>query len=302
MAVKMVVVGSVALDTLKTPKGKRERALGGSAVYFSTVASYFTKVGLVGVAGKDFHKDHISFLESHGVDLEGFEQTEGKTFFWEGSYGADFGDATTHATHLNVFEAFDPKLPDAYRDAEFLFLANIHPSLQLKVIERVNKPRLIAMDTMNFWITSALEELKAVLKKVHVLFLNKQEAVQLSGEQKLAPAVFKLLEMGPMRVVVKMGETGALTATKNSWFFTPAFPCPNIIDPTGAGDSFGGGLMGYLAQSLDLSENGFRRGMIYGSAMGSITVEQFSLDSYKNLSRAVIDERYMKICEMLRVS
>ncbi len=302
MAVKMIVVGSIALDSLQTPKGKRERALGGSAVYFSTVSSYFTQVGLVGVAGKDFDQQHIDFLKAHGVDLEGFEVAEGKTFHWAGSYSRDFGDATTHATELNVFQAFDPKLPDSYRNVEYLFLANIHPALQLKVIEKVEKPRLIGLDTMNFWITGAMDDLLKVLKKVDVLFLNRQEAMQLSDAHSLATAVPTLLGMGPKRLVVKLGELGAFTATRDSWFFVPAYPCPDITDPTGAGDSFGGGFMGYLAQTGNLSENGFRRAMLYGSAMGSITVEQFSLDSYKSLSKNHIDERYAKIREMITVS
>ncbi|NLI76260.1 MAG: sugar kinase [Candidatus Riflebacteria bacterium] len=301
MSVKMIVVGSVAYDTLQTPKGTRERALGGSATYFSTVASYFTKVGLVGVAGRDFEPAHIAFLKKHGVDLEGFEQVPGQTFHWSGSYGDDFGDATTHATHLNVFEKFDPKLPAAYQKVEFLFLANIHPSLQLKVIERVKKPRLIAMDTMNFWITGALKDLKKVLKKVDVLFINLQEALMLSGEKKLNSAIPALLKMGPGRLVIKMGELGAMTATAKTRFFTPAFLLPSITDPTGAGDSFAGGFMGCLARDGDLTENGFRRAMLYGSAMGAFTCEHFSLDTYKTLTKAKIEARFKALKTMIAV-
>lgn len=301
MSVNMIVVGSVAYDSLQTPKGKRERALGGSAVYFSTVASYFTRVGLVGVAGRDFEPAHLQFLRDHGVDLQGFEQVEGKTFHWAGSYGEDFGDATTHATNLNVFENFAPKLPQEYTAAPFVFLANIHPVLQRKVIESVGKPRLLALDTMNFWITGALSELQETIKKVDILFLNRQEAALLAGEKKLAAGVRKLLEMGPKRLVVKLGELGALTATKDSWFFAPAFPCENLTDPTGAGDSFAGGFMGHLAQTGDLSEKGFRNAMVYGSSMGSITCENFSLDSYLTLTRKEIDARFAKIAEMIRL-
>lgn len=299
MSIDVVVVGSVAFDNLQTPKGKRERALGGSAVYFSTVASYFARIGLVGVAGKDFDSEHIGFLKSHGVDLDGFEQVEGETFFWKGSYGEEFGDAVTHSTCLNVFEKFEPKLPVKYKEAPILFLANIHPSLQFDVISKMTNPRLIAMDTMNFWITSALKELKRVIRKVDVLFLNHQEMLQLSNEKKFAPAVQKLLTMGPGRIVVKMGELGAMTATGDSWFYTPAFPCFDISDPTGAGDSFAGGFIGSLAKSMDFSEAGFRKSMLFGSAMGSITVENFSVDSYRDLKFSEIEKRFEKVRGML---
>ncbi len=302
MSVKMIAVGSVAYDTLKTPKGTRERALGGSAVYFSTVASYFTNVGLVGVAGNDFEKDHIQFLKDHKVDLGGFEVKEdGETFHWSGSYGEDFGDATTHDTKLNVFESFDPQLPEEYKNAELVFLGNIHPALQLKVIEKVNNPKIIALDTMNLWIDISCDLLKEAIKKIDVLFINFQEALMLAGEKKFAPAVPKLLAMGPKRVVIKMGELGAMTATKDSMFFTPAFPIPDITDPTGAGDSFAGGFMGSLARHGDYSEQGFRKSMLYGSAMGSITVENFSIDSYKNLDMETIEKRFKAIKEMVTV-
>lgn len=302
MSIKMIVVGSVAYDNLQTPKGKRERALGGSAIYFSTVASYFTKVGLVGVAGKDFDDAHVQFLKDHDVDLKGFEiKQDGETFHWAGSYGEDFGDATTHDTKLNVFETFDPQLPESYKDAELVFLGNIHPSLQLKVIEQVKNPKLIALDTMNLWINNALDDLKKAISKVDILFINFQEALMLAEEKKFAPSVPKLLAMGPKRIVIKMGELGAMTATKDARFFTPAFPCPEIVDPTGAGDSFGAGFMASLAKHGDYSEQGFRKSMLYGSAMGSITVENFSLDSYKNLNPETIEKRYKAIKEMVTV-
>ncbi|HNV68160.1 MAG TPA: PfkB family carbohydrate kinase, partial [Candidatus Ozemobacteraceae bacterium] len=220
---------------------------------------------------------------------------------WSGSYGEDFGDATTHATELNVFESFDPKLPESYRNVPYLFLANIHPALQLKVIEKVARPKLIALDTMNFWISSFVDDLKKVIQKVDVLFLNRQEAMQLSGEKKLVQAYQKLLTLGPKRLVIKLGELGAMTVTKDSTFFVPAFPCPGITDPTGAGDSFGGGFMGHIAQSDDLSENGFRRAMLYGSTRGSFTVENFSIDTYRQLKRADIDARYHKLMESIAV-
>ncbi len=298
----MIVVGSVAYDSLQTPKGKRDRALGGSAVYFSTVASYFTKVGLVGVAGKDFEEAHVKFLQDHGVDMAGFDhKNEGETFHWSGSYGDDFGDATTHDTRLNVFETFDPQLPEDYRNAELVFLGNIHPALQLKVIERVNKPKIIALDTMNLWIDITRDVLLQALKKIDILFINFQEALMLAQEKKFAPAVNRLLDMGPSRIIVKMGELGAMTATRENRFFVPAFPCLDITDPTGAGDSFGGGFMGSLARHGDYSEMGMRRSMLYGSAMGSITVENFSLDSYQALKPEMIEERFEALKKMVTI-
>ncbi|MBF0409376.1 MAG: sugar kinase [Candidatus Riflebacteria bacterium] len=301
MSVNIVVVGSVAYDTLVTPKGKREKALGGSAAYFSTVASHFTKAGLVAAVGEDFNPDYLAFLKDRGVDHSGLETLPGKTFHWAGSYDDDFGDATTHKTELNVFEHFNPKLPESFQKPPFLFLANIHPGLQSKVIDSVQKPRLIALDTMNLWINITLPELKEAIKKVDVLFVNKQEAMMLSGEKKLATAIHSLLKMGPSRLVVKMGELGAMTATETNRFFVPAFPCPEITDPTGAGDSFAGGFMGWIAKTGDLSENNFRKAMIYGSVMGSITVENFSLDSYKNLQQEEISRRYEQVLESIRV-
>lgn len=300
MSIQITVVGSIAYDSLKTPKGTRKKALGGSAVYFSTVASYFTKVGLVGVAGNDFKDSDIAFLEDHSVDLKGFEkQKEGKTFHWSGSYGEDFGDATTLDTQLNVFEQFNPNLPKEYADAPMLFLGNIHPALQLQVIQSVNKPRIIALDTMNLWIDTTNALLQQVIKKVDILFINFQEALMLSNEKKFAPAVNKLLEMGPKRIVVKMGELGAMTATSTSRFFVPAFPCLDITDPTGAGDSFAAGFIGSLAKHQDFSEMGIRKSMLYGSVMGSLTVENFSLDTYKNLTTEKIERRYDNIKEMV---
>ncbi|MBF0546348.1 MAG: sugar kinase [Candidatus Riflebacteria bacterium] len=301
MSVNIVVVGSVAYDTLATPKGRREKALGGSASYFSTVASYFTKPGLVGAVGEDFKPEYIEFLTKRNVDMSGLEKLPGKTFHWSGSYSDDFGDATTHATELNVFEHFSPKLPSHFRTAPFLFLANIHPQLQIKVIQDVQKPRLIALDTMNLWINISLPQLKEAIKLVDILFVNRQEAAMLSGEKKLANAIHKLLQMGPKRLVIKMGELGAMTATETDRFFVPAFPCPEITDPTGAGDSFAGGFMGWIAKTGDLSENNFRKAMILGTVMGSITVENFSLDSYHTLSQDEIMERYSQVLDMIRV-
>lgn len=301
MTVKMIVVGSVAYDSIGTPDGKRERALGGSAVYFSTVASFFTEVGLVGVAGRDFDAAHRAFLQLRGIDLSGFTQVEGETFHWAGSYGKDFGDATTHATRLNVFSAFDPELPPEYRQAPYVFLANIHPELQMKVIAQVQRPRLIALDTMNFWIEGAREALLKAIAKVDVLFLNRAEASMLAGEPTLTAAWRKLLELGPRRLVIKLGELGAMTVTRDHLFLAPAFPLPRVVDPTGAGDSFAGGLMGAVARGDDLSEAAFRKAMLYGSTMGAFTCEDFSIDSYRRLSAQALEERFHKLAGMLRL-
>lgn len=300
MSVKIVVVGSIAYDSLETPKGKRDRVLGGSASYFSTVASYFSKVGLVGVAGKDFKPEYTEFLKNHGVDMTGFEMSsEGNTFNWAGSYGEDFGDATTHSTCLNVFEHFDPVLPEEYKNAEYLFLANIHPSLQLKIIEQVKNPKLIALDTMNLWINTERETLLKAIKKVDILFVNETEARMLAQEKKLANAVDKLLGLGPKRVVVKLGELGAMTATKTTRFFAPAYPSLDVTDPTGAGDSFAGGFMGSLAKHGELTEKGFRTSMLYGATMGSLTVENFSVETYQNLDPKRIEERFAALKDMV---
>ena len=300
MSVKMVVVGSIAYDSLETPKGKRERVLGGSASYFSTVASYFTNVGLVGVAGKDFEQKHIDFLKKHGIDMTGFEQSkEGNTFNWVGSYGEEFGDATTHSTCLNVFESFNPVLPESYKNAELLFLANIHPSLQIQIINQVKNPKIIALDTMNLWINTTRDTLLEAIKKVDILFVNETEARMLAQEKKFAHAVAKLLTMGPKRIVVKLGELGAMTATKETRFFAPAYPSLDVTDPTGAGDSFAGGFMGSLAKHGDFSEKGFRKSMLYGSAMGSLTVENFSVETYENLDPKRIEERFEALKEMV---
>ena len=300
MSIKLVVFGLIGYDSIETPMGKRDRVLGGAASYFSTVASYFTKVGLVSVVGKDFDEKYIEFLKNHNVDLTGFEKSsEGYTFSWVGTYGEDFGDATTHKNALNVFEHFNPILPESYKDAELLFIANIHPSLQIQIINQAKNPKIIALDTMNLWINTTRDILLEAIKKVDILFVNESEAKLLAQEKKFAHAVSKLLELGPKRIVVKLGELGAMMATKESRFFVPAFPILNITDPTGAGDSFAGGFMGSLAKSGDYSEKGFRKSMLYGSAMGSLTVENFSVETYEKLDPKRIEERYQVLKDMV---
>ena len=302
MSIKIVVFGLIGFDNIETPKEKRERILGGAASYFSTVASYFTKVGLVSVVGKDFEEKYVDFLKNHGVDLAGLEQSsEGYTFNWVGSYGEDFGDATTHKNALNIFETFNPVLPESYKNAELLFIANIHPSLQIQIINQAKNPKIIALDTMNLWINTTRDRLLEAIKKVDILFVNENEAKLLAQEKRFAHAVSRLLELGPKRIVVKLGELGAMMATKETRFFVPAFPSLEVTDPTGAGDSFAGGFMGSLAKYGDYSEKGFRKSMLYGSAMGSLTVENFSLETYENLDPKRIEERYQALKDMVTI-
>ncbi|MBQ3644675.1 MAG: sugar kinase [Candidatus Riflebacteria bacterium] len=302
MSIKIVVFGLIGYDSIETPKGKKERILGGAASYFSTVASYFTKVGLVSIVGKDFEGKYVDFLKNHGVDMAGFEQSsEGYTFNWVGSYGEDFGDATTHKNALNIFETFNPVLPESYKNAELLFIANIHPSLQIQIINQAKNPKIIALDTMNLWINTTRDTLLEAIKKVDILFVNANEAKLLAQEKRFAHAVSRLLELGPKRIVVKLGELGAMMATKETRFFVPAFPSLDVTDPTGAGDSFAGGFMGSLAKYGDYSENGFRKSMLYGSAMGSLTVENFSLETYENLDPKRIEERYQALKDMVTI-
>ncbi|NLM16394.1 MAG: sugar kinase [Candidatus Riflebacteria bacterium] len=300
--VKLVAAGSVAYDDLATPKGVREKSLGGSAVYFSTVASFFAPVGMVGVAGNDFEESDRDFLRSRKINLDGLAlDKNGPTFRWKGEYGANFGDATTHSTCLNVFENFDPVLTEEYKNADFLFLANIHPALQIQIIKSVKNPKIIGLDTMNFWIDSEPDALREAISMTDILFVNRQEALQLSGEKTFAKSVETLLKMGAPRIVIKLGELGAMTATADSRFFVPAFPSKNLTDPTGAGDSFGGGFMGNLARTGDISEANIRRSMLYGSVMGSLTVEGFSIDVYKTLSPEKIEQRFEEIKKMISI-
>jgi sugar/nucleoside kinase (ribokinase family) len=288
----LVVVGSVALDNVETDGLMRPDLLGGSASYFSTAASYFTSVKLVAVVGEDFPAQHTEFLARRGVSLEGLEKRSGRTFRWTGRYSPDLSQRTTLDTQLNVFADFRPSLPTAFRGADFLFLGNIHPALQLEVLGQVSRPRLVAMDTMNFWIEGQLEALKKVLAKIDLLVVNDEEARQLSGEHNLPKAARAIRALGPKTVIVKRGDSGALLFYEQGIFAAPAFPLERVIDPTGAGDSFAGGFMGSLARSGDLSPQAVRRAMFYGSVMASFCVEDFSLDRMRALTDAEIDGRY----------
>lgn len=288
----IVVVGTVAFDTVETPFGRGENVLGGSATYFSTSASFFTDVSLVAVVGEDFPEEHISFLQSRSIDTTGLQRIPGKTFHWSGRYGYDLNEAQTLDTHLNVLMEFRPDLPESYRDAEYLFLANIDPDLQMEVLQQVRRPKLVACDTMNFWISSKPEALRQVLQKVDIVVINEGEARQFTGEVNLVKAARCIIGLGCKRLVVKRGEYGVLMFTEDSVFAAPAYPLEDVFDPTGAGDTFAGGFMGYLANSGDLTEEGIRQALVFGSVMASFNVEDFSLDRMKRLEYADIESRY----------
>ena len=283
----ILVVGSVALDSVETPFGNRERVLGGSATYFATSASFFTDVNLVAIVGEDFPEEHTRFLASRNIDLTGLSRVPGETFHWKGRYGYDLNEAQTLETHLNVFETFKPVIPEAYADAEYLILANIDPELQMEVLNQVKNPRVVACDTMNFWISSKPEALKKVLGRVDFFIINEGEARQLSGEANLVRAAKAILGMGVKNLIVKRGEYGVLMFNGNSVFAAPAFPLEEVFDPTGAGDTFAGGFMGYLANTGNLTEEGVRQAIVFGSVMASFNVEAFSLDRLKSLERAL---------------
>ncbi|RMH73776.1 MAG: sugar kinase [Gemmatimonadetes bacterium] len=289
----IVVVGSVALDSVETPFGKAENALGGSATYFSAAASYFSPVNIVAVVGDDFPQEDIEFLRERGVNMEGLEVIKGgKTFHWKGYYGYNLNEAQTLDTQLNVFETFNPQLPESYRNSDYLFLANIHPALQLSVLEQVESPKLIAVDSMNLWISETRNELLTVLGKVDIAMLNDGEARQLSGEANLIKAAKAVREMGPKVVIIKKGEHGVAMFGEDSYFVLPASPVEEVKDPTGAGDSFAGGFMGYIAKAGNLEDRTLRRAVVYGSTIASFCVEDFSLERYRTLTMEEIEARY----------
>lgn len=297
----ILVVGSVALDTVESPFGKTEEALGGSATFFSTAASYFTDVSIVAVVGSDFPEEHLDFLRSKGIDDSGLAVADGQTFRWSGSYGFDLNERTTLETHLNVFESFDPQLPEHLASPEYLFLANIDPEIQLSVLEQAGSPKLVACDTMNFYITGKRGPLEELLRRVDVLIINDYECRELANESNLIRAAKIVHEMGPKTVIVKKGEHGALMLNEEL-FVAPAFPCEDVFDPTGAGDSFAGGFMGFLARSGDLSPEGMRKAVTYGTVLASFSVERFSVDGIANLAEADIRCRYNELKRLSAVS
>lgn len=291
----LLVVGSMALDSVKTPFGEADDVLGGSATYFSTSASYFTDVSLVAVVGDDFPEKHINFLKSRSIDIRGLKKAEGKTFRWKGQYGYDLNEAQTLETHLNVFEQFKPELPKEYKDAEIVFLANIDPDLQRDVLTQVRKPKLVAADTMNFWISGKKDSLIRTLGMVDILIINEGEVRQLAGEPGIVKAARKVMSFGPKTLVVKQGEYGSLMFNAGNVFSAPAFPLEKVFDPTGAGDTFAGGFMGYLASVNDWSEHSLRRAIIMGSVMASFNVEEFSLKGISALEYREIETRFREI-------
>lgn len=288
----LLVVGTVALDSVKTPFGNVENALGGSATYFSASASYFTDVRLVAVIGADFPKEHINFLKSRNVDVRGLEAQDGATFRWKGEYGYDLNEAHTLATDLNVLATFKPTILDEHRSTDVVFLANIDPDIQLDVLRQVQRPKLVACDTMNYWISSKPEALKRTLQEVDVLTINEAEIRQLAGASSLVKAAKTIQAFGPNTIVVKQGSYGALMFHGNSVFSVPAYPLENVFDPTGAGDTFAGGFIGYLANTLNFSEASMRQAVVFGSVMASLNVESFSLDRLRSLDYKEIESRY----------
>jgi sugar/nucleoside kinase (ribokinase family) len=289
----LLVVGSMAFDSIKSPFGEVERVIGGSATYFSLAASYLAPVRLVSVVGRDFPKGTLDMLSARNVDLRGLKVADGVTFHWKGYYEYDLNIAHTVKTDLNVFENFAPVLPASYRESRYVFLGNIDPKLQLDVLAQVREPKIVALDTMNFWIGKSPQLLREVIRSVDIVLINEAEIRELTGEFNLVKAARKMMRMGPERVVIKRGEYGVLHLSDGEIFAAPAYPLETIFDPTGAGDSFAGGFMGYLASrdGAALTEMDYRRATIYGSAIASFTVEAFSTERLQGLTREEIDSR-----------
>ena len=288
----MLVVGSVALDSITTPFGEKEEVLGGPASHFSIAASYFTDVSLVAVVGEDFPEEHIAFFRRKGIDTSGLERRPGKTFRWKGEYGSDLNARAALETQLNVFADFSPKLLAVHRSQEYLFLCNIDPELQLSVLEQMKHPRMVACDTMNFWITNKKEALLKTLARTDLLLINDSEARQLAGESNLILAARRILAWGPKTLVIKRGECGALLFGACSIFSVPAFPVENVVDPTGAGDAFAGGMMGYLAASGASDEAAMRKAVAFGTVMASLSVMNFGPQQLGDLTFPEIESRY----------
>jgi sugar/nucleoside kinase (ribokinase family) len=288
----ILVVGSIVLDSIKTPFGKVDEALGGSATFFSLSASFFAPVNFVGVVGEDFPQKYINLLNRENIDLEGLSKQTGKSFRYIGEYGYDLNQRTTIDTQLNVFEHFSPQLPKKYIQSNYVFLANIDPNLQLKVLQQVESPQLIACDTMNYWIENEFQALENLLKKVDVLVINDFETREIAKEYNLIKAARKVLNMGPDCLIIKRGDYGALMCSKEGFFWAPAYPLENVQDPTGAGDSFAGGFMGYLAKCQDCDHVSLQRAVIFGSVLASYTVEDFSVNRLTKISQDDIIKRF----------
>jgi sugar/nucleoside kinase (ribokinase family) len=288
----LVVVGSVALDTIETPYGRKERVLGGSCVYFSLAASFFTKPKIVGVVGEDFPQEYLEILKEREIDLEGLKISSGKTFFWEGKYGENPDVRETVTIELNVFSKFSPSLPGNYRKSDFLFLANIDPELQYKVLTQMENPKLVALDSMNWWITNKLDSLLKVIKEIDILFVNEEEAKMLTQKENIIKAGKELLNLGPSTVILKKGIHGALVFGRDFLFSFPAHPVEEVVDPTGAGDTFAGGFMGFLDKKGKLKSSCLCKALIYGSVLASFVVEDFSVNRLLNLTAKDIKRRF----------
>jgi len=299
----LLAVGTVAFDAIETPFGKTDKIVGGAATYICLSASYFTKkINLVSVVGEDFPTDSIKMLQDHGANTDGLQIKKGeKTFFWSGKYHNDMNSRDTLDTQLNVLETFDPVIPEAYQDCDFLMLGNLVPAVQRKVIMSLkNRPKLIVMDTMNFWMDIAMEELVKTIAMVDVLTINDSEARQLSGEYSLVKAAQKILKMGPKYLIIKKGEHGALLFNDKQVFFAPALPLEDVFDPTGAGDTFAGGFIGYLAESKDISFDNMKRAIIFASAMASFCVEKFGTERLVNLDKEELDNRVQEFINLVQ--
>lgn len=300
----LLVVGSVAFDQIETPFGKSDKIVGGAGTYIGITSSYFTnKLGIVSVVGDDFPKEYINLFQNKSINTTGLQIKEGeKSFFWAGKYHNDMNSRDTLATELNVLGTFNPVVPEEYKNADFLMLGNLSPDVQLKVIEQLeNRPKLVVLDTMNFWMDIALEDLHKVLAKIDVLTINDEEARQLSGEYSLVKAARKIISMGPKFLIIKKGEHGALLFNENEVFYTPALPLEEVFDPTGAGDTFAGGFIGYIAKTKDISFNNMKRAIIYGSAMASFCVEKFGTKKIENLSDEEIQNRIQQFIDLVQV-
>ena len=299
----LLTVGTVAFDDIQTPYGHAEKVIGGACTYISWAASYFTNdIRLTSIVGADFPTSEIKELEARGVKVEGLKiVADGKTFFWAGKYHENMNQRDTLQTDLNVLDDFDPELPESYKDSQYVMLGNLTPDIQIRVMEQLTNPKLIVLDTMNFWMDIAMDRLKEAIAKVDVLTINDEEARQLSGEYSLVKAAAKIFEMGPKTLIIKKGEHGAMLMSAEETFYCPALPLAEVKDPTGAGDTFAGGFMGYLAKTDDISFNNMKKAVVFGSTMASFCVEEFSLGKMKTLKAADIDNRIQEFVRLMSV-
>ena len=294
----VLVVGTVAFDSIETPFGSAERILGGSASYFALAASLFTSVRIVGVIGRDFPQEYLDLFTMHNIDLDGLKKEQGETFHWRGKYHEDINVRDTLELHLNVLSGFVPQLPERYREAEYVFLGNIDPLMQLEVLKQIRKMRLVVCDTMDYWIQQSIDALRQVLERIEMLVINDSEARLLSGYSNIVRAARAIIAMGPKIVLIKRGEYGVLQFSDSSIFATPAYPLEEVFDPTGAGDSFAGGFLGQLARSGDHSPKGIRQAIVYGSVVASFTVEDFGVKRLASVTLPEIEERYRAFVQL----